>query len=410
MQNKKIWVAIAPLFLVLFIDAMGLGLLFPLLNSIIIDKSSAFLPLTLSLNTREFLYGLTVGIYMLSWFFGAAILGELSDKMGRKKSLLICLIGAFMGYFLSALSIGWHSLAILIIGRIVAGFTAGSQPIAQAVIVDVSVPEEKARNIGFILLASSLGFVFGPIVGGVLSDSKLVSWFNFSTPLYFAAILSFINAFLLYYLFEETYPITGKIKIKLNVAIEIVQSAFKHKAVCKLSLIFLVMIYGWANFFSFISMYASEKFQFTPLMTSLMLGDLGVGFSLGCGYLVNYFNKRGSINTIISYSFLLSALFMLMVLIPSPIFLWLMMIPVGAGIAVGYSMIISLFSDLVSEKEQGWVMGVTGSIMALCFGLTGLITGYLSHFGVTIPIWLAVLGVAVSGVMMLIEDIAHKKN
>ncbi|AML48313.1 hypothetical protein AYM02_02945 [Coxiella burnetii] len=88
-----------------------------------------------------------------------------------KKGAVGCLIGSFLGYLLSAFAVGIHSLTFLILGRVIAGFTAGSQPIAQAAIVDVSSEAHKARNIGLILLAISLGFIIGPIIGGVLSDS-----------------------------------------------------------------------------------------------------------------------------------------------------------------------------------------------------------------------------------------------
>ena len=92
MSNQKSFAAIAPLFLVLFIDGMGLSLLFPVLNSIIIDTHSDFLLSTVSMTMRNFLYGMTVGIFMICWFFGAAFLGDLSDMIGRKKALMICLL------------------------------------------------------------------------------------------------------------------------------------------------------------------------------------------------------------------------------------------------------------------------------------------------------------------------------
>ena len=71
-----------PLFLVLFIDGMGLGLLFPILNAIIIEPNAGFIELSVNLNQREVLYGFIVGIFMLCWFFGAAYLGDLSDSIG----------------------------------------------------------------------------------------------------------------------------------------------------------------------------------------------------------------------------------------------------------------------------------------------------------------------------------------
>src|SRR3990167_11242446 len=131
----------APLFLVIAIDSMGLGILFPILSAMLISHGSHFLPNSTSDFLRELIYGVTIGIYMIAWFFGSAILGDLSDTMGRKKSLMICLIGATLGYAISAIAIGMHSIVFLIVGRVLAGFTAGSQPIAQAAIVDVSSDE-----------------------------------------------------------------------------------------------------------------------------------------------------------------------------------------------------------------------------------------------------------------------------
>ena len=176
MTSKTPLSLMLPLFLVLFIDGMGLGLLYPILNTIIIEPNAGLISESVHLSQREVLYGFIVGIFMLAWFFGAAYLGDLSDAIGRRKALLICLVGAFIGYFLSAVGIVQSSIVLLMLGRVIAGCTAGSQPIAQAAIVDISSNEHKARNIGLILPSVSLGFVFGPIFGGVLSDTRV--WFS----------------------------------------------------------------------------------------------------------------------------------------------------------------------------------------------------------------------------------------
>lgn len=369
MTTRKTLSVIAPLFLVLFIDGMGLSLLFPVLNSIIIDPRSDFLAASVSITTRDFLYGLTIGIFMICWFFGAAILGDLSDTVGRKKALMICLIGSFLGYLISAFAVLEHSLTFLILGRVIAGFTAGSQPVAQAAIVDISPPEHKTRNIGFILLAISLGFTLGPIIGGFLSDSQLIHWFNFSTPLYFASLIAFFNAGLLWLLFKEAFHQTKEVKIRLHHAINIFLSAFRHKRVRMLSLVLLVMIYGWSNFFTFISLFALQRYQFTSIKVSLVMADIGIGFSIASSYFIDIFVNRYHMKNIIVISFLLAALGILVIVaVHSSIFLWIMLAFIGAAVAVGYSTILALFSNQVGEDEQGWVMGVTGSIMALCFG------------------------------------------
>ncbi len=401
MYRQRSLMANFPLFIVLFIDSMGLGLLFPILNSLIIDPASTFLPAMTSISMRGFLYGLTVGIFMLSWFFGAAILGDLSDTVGRKRALVICLVGSFIGYFISALAIVYHSLTVLIVGRVLAGFTSGSQPIAQAAIVDISSPELKARNIGLILLAISLGFVFGPIFGGILSDPQLVSWFSFSTPLYFAAIISLLNAILLWYTFKETFHIVGKISIKLHHSIKIFISAFQHKKIRYLSLVLLVMILGWSDFFTFISMFVFHRYHFTPLKVSFYMGAMGVGFAIGCGYLVNFSSQRYTLKNCVIVGLLLSAMGVLAILlINNLVVAWLAVVFVGMVVALAYSIILTMFSNQVGEKEQGWVMGVTGSIMALCFGINSLLTGIFVQYGVSLPMAFAVVGLGISGLLM----------
>src|SRR5579872_201741 len=91
-SGKKFFIAAAPLFLVLFIDSMGLGLVFPILNALVFEPTAHFIHADLTKNIRNLLYGVTVSIFMFCWFFGAAFLGDLSDQIGRKKSLMICLL------------------------------------------------------------------------------------------------------------------------------------------------------------------------------------------------------------------------------------------------------------------------------------------------------------------------------
>lgn len=409
MNSNRSLLMVAPLFLVLFIDGMGLGLLFPILNGIIIDPTSGFLPTNLSLSEREFLYGFIVGIFMVCWFFGAAILGDLSDVIGRKRSLLICLIGAFIGYLLSAIAIVVHSTVLLVVGRMVAGFTAGSQPIAQAAIVDVSPPEHKTRNIGLILLAVSLGFIFGPMLGGLLSSPKVVSWFSYSTPMVFAFVISLLNAFLLWWMFSETFTVSGKISIKYHHAIHVFISAFKHPSIRWLSLAMLIMIFGWSNYFTFISLFLLKMYHYSTLEVSLFLATMGIGFSLGCGYFVEFCSKRFQPkNIVIVTLFITAGCVLITVLGPSVYYAWLCVIPIGLFLAVAYSTLLAIFSNQVSDKEQGWVMGVTGSIMALCFGLTSFLTGWVASFSVGLPLYLSVLGLG--GSAFLLVFIRSSKN
>lgn len=390
-----------PLFLVLFIDGMGLGLLFPILNTIIIEPQAGFLPESLSMTLRDFYYGLTIGIFMICWFFGAAILGDLSDNVGRKKSLMICLIGAFLGYLLSAFAIMIHSFWTLLLGRIIAGFTAGSQPIAQAAIVDVSTEEEKPRNIGLILLSVSLGFVFGPIFGGLLSNSNLVSWFDFTMPMYFAAAISLLNAIILNFSFKETFvKAKGPLKIRWNHSINIFISAFKHPSITRYSIVLLVMIFGWSNYFSFIPLYLLETYHYGAMENSFFLAILGLGFSIGC-YSVQVFTRSFRFDNIVIVGLSITALQVLISLISTAEWVvWVATFIIGISLSVAYSVLLTIFSNHVSSDEQGWVMGVTGSIMALCFGVTSVFTGLIAQVGASLPMLLAFIGLSLSALIL----------
>ncbi|AHE66453.1 MFS transporter [Legionella oakridgensis] len=404
MHQQKSLSSMLSLFLVLFIDGMGLGLLFPILNTILIDPQAGFLSPNLSMGLRDFLYGLTIGVFMICWFFGAAILGDLSDSVGRKKSLMICLVGSFLGYFISAIAILTHSFTLLLIGRIIAGFTAGSQPIAQAAIVDVSSEEQKARNIGLILLSVSLGFVFGPIFGGLLSNERLVSWFSFETPMYFAAGLSLFNAIFLHLTFRETFvKAHDKIQVRWHHAVNIFISAFKQASIKKYSVVLLIMIFGWSNYFSFISLYLLQTYQYSALENSFFLAVMGIGFSIGCGYLVNVCTRHFSLDgTVISGLLVTASLVMMTLLGKQQWVAWVATLLIGMSLSVAYSVLLTIFSNQVNDDQQGWVMGVTGSIMALCFGLTSIFTGIIAHVGAVLPMLLAALGLGGSATLLFL--------
>lgn len=400
-MSKQSLGSLLPLFLVIFIDAMGLGLLFPILSSVIIDKNVSFLAKETSLFMRDFLFSFTIAVFMFSWFFGAAFLGDLSDQIGRKRSLIISLLGAALGYWFSAIGILWANITMIIAGRVAAGFTAGSQAIAQAAIVDVSPPEHKSRNLGLILFAASLGFIAGPIMGGLLSNQHILRSFNFATPLYFATLLSLFTAILLYIAFKETATIKRKIEIKLYRPIEIFVAAFKNLKIRQLSLILLIMMYGWSNYYSFISLFLYQRFEYNSTEISLFLSILAMGFGVGCGFLVDYLTKRYRFKSIIVPCFLSTALWSLITLFSfNEIVAWLASFGTGITVGVGYSALLALYSNQVGQDKQGWIMGVSQAVSALSFGLSVFITGFLAHLVPTLPLIIACLGLLISGVLM----------
>jgi MFS transporter, DHA1 family, tetracycline resistance protein len=399
-HTKPLW-SVTPLFIIIFIDSMGLGLLFPILNDILVDPASSFLPDIVSASQRELIYGGIIAIFMLAWFFGAAILGDLSDRIGRKKVLMLCLAGTFVGYLLAGLSVLVHSMVLLVVGRIIAGFTAGSQPIAQAALIDISAPQKKARNLGLMVLAASLGFVFGPICGGVFSDNSLVSWFNFETPFYFAAILAVLNFGLLWRWFHETHQIKEPYQFRLYQALMIFIDAFKDRRIRFLSLVYLILVFGSGSYYTFISMFMLKRYHTSPLEISLFMAVMGVGYAFGAGVLVGFLSKRYILSRLVILACFVSALSVFVTLLfSSEAVAWAMTCLFGIAIAVAYSLMLALFSNQVDEMEQGWIMGVTCSIWALSYGVNALFLGKAASFSVSMPLVFSMLGLLLSGVIL----------
>ena len=382
----------SPLLLVLFIDTMSLSLIMPILNALIFDPQAHFLPPAISTPfLHNIIYGSSIGIFMVCWFFGATILGDLSDHIGRKKSLSICLWGVIFSYLISALAVSTHSVFLLLLGQAISGITAGSRPIAQAAIIDLSRPDTKARNIGLILFSLSLGFIVGPLLGSLFSDTHLISWFNYSTPFYIAALFSLVNVILLWRLFAETaLSSKGKFSFRPSQAITVFISAFRHEKIRNLSVLFFIFIFGWSSFYSFAALFLIKTYSFTLTKLNLFMVLLGVGFGLGTGVLVPYCSQHFPMrHTFFTVTVVAGILLLLMVVVNCAWMSWLLVAPIACCVATAHSIIITIFSDQVDAHSQGWVMGITRSIMAFVWAVNALLIGTLATWSVKLPIYVA---------------------
>ncbi|HBY55225.1 MAG TPA: MFS transporter, partial [Coxiellaceae bacterium] len=165
---------IIALFLIITIDTMGVGFVWPLLGPLFTSKTTTLFANSVSIQWRNILYGITIGTAPLFTFLGAPILGDLSDYIGRRKVLLVCLIGTAIGMGITALGIIFNQLLLLIFSRAWLGAIAASQVIAQAAIIDISTKENKSAHLGIISAANNIGFIFGPIISSLLIDNTLV--------------------------------------------------------------------------------------------------------------------------------------------------------------------------------------------------------------------------------------------
>jgi len=164
---------------------LGIGIIIPVIPALFFDDGGSFFTEAMSYENRSVIYGFLLAAFPIMQFFGAPILGALSDRHGRKPMLMLSLMGTMIGYFLFAIALLYGQLWLLFFSRMLPGFTGGNISIVYSAIADVSDGPERTKNFGMIGMAFGLGFILGPAIGGILADNSIVSWFNAATPFWF---------------------------------------------------------------------------------------------------------------------------------------------------------------------------------------------------------------------------------
>ncbi len=276
--NRK--AAIGFIFITLLIDVTGLGLIIPVVPKLIEDLLH-----TTNISKVALFGGLLTFSYAIMQFLFAPVLGNLSDKYGRRPVLLFSLLGFGLDYLLLAFapSIGW-----LFVGRIIAGITGASITTASAYIADISTPETRAQNFGMIGAAFGLGFIVGPMIGGLLGEMGP------RIPFLVAAGLALLNAAYGYFVLPESLDASNRRAFDWKRAnpISSLKNLSRFPAVAGLIVSFFLIYVASHAVQSNWSYFNIEKFKWTPKMIGISLAVVGVLVSLVQGVLVRFVNPK----------------------------------------------------------------------------------------------------------------------
>lgn len=385
LKHNKIFI-LAPLFLVLVIDTMGAGIIFPILTPLFMTPSESILPLATSETVRQLWYGITLTSWAVLMFIGAPFVGDLSDRIGRKKVLIICLVGDALGFIISGVGIQYSSLSLVIIGRLISGFFSGSQSIAQAVIADISSHQDKVNNMSWIIFANCIGFVLGPIAGGYLADDNIVSWFTYSTPFYVAGALALLNAVLLMMALVESYK--PKISSSINVikGLMVFTDAFTNKKVRWLSVALFIIEFTWTIFFVYVPVFVLQKYQYDNIDIAQYMSYMGLLFAIALTVGIKLCTRFLSYTKTVNVNMIAMGLgLILMATATSENEFWIYSIPVAIASSIAYSVLITMCSNRVSHDEQGWVMGVIGAVVAAAFSVGAFSASLLATMNSYMP-------------------------
>ncbi len=376
------------LMLVVFVDIMGQGLILPIINTLLIDPSSSFLPAGTTGDTRELLYGLLLGAFYFFWFFGAAYISKVSDYVGRKKGMTICLLGALAGYVLTVIAIEGSNYYLLLSARAISGFTAGNQPIAQAALVDISrTDRERTQNMGKVVAASALGLVAGPLIAGLLSDSAVMGKYaTLELPFIFAAVLVFITLALVQIFFHDTRVERRKIDFGLSEVFINLWRIRERPTILKISAVYFFAELGLNSFFIYMDDYTMERFHFGTLQNSILMTVFGLAMAFSSGVLVGPLSARFRKIPTVAFTVAVMAVSLTAFMVNGYSRLsYLLVVPVVVAFAICYPTMLALFSESAGADEQGWIMGVSIALFTLGSGMISLAGGGMMAISAYLP-------------------------
>ncbi len=393
------------IFLTIFIDMLGVGVIIPILPVLFFEPGAALFGPEVSEFSKSVLYGFLIAAYPFMQFFGAPMLGSLSDKYGRKPVLLISLVGTLLGYLLFAYAIHQQLLWLLFVSRMLPGFTGGNISVIFSSIADVSSSAERTKNFGLVGAAFGIGFVLGPTIGGLLADPGLVSWFSPTVPLLFVAALTVINIALVVVAFPETLRERKETGLSVLSGFRDVATAFQSESLRGIFGVVLLLSLGFTFFTQFFSVYLIQEFAWKEREVGFLFGWVGIWLAITQGLIVRRMAGRVLPAKALQYSIAGVSIAIGMLLLPREAWLFYAINPLIA-LAYGVSSpnLTSVVSALAGPQEQGQIMGIQQSMSSLGQFVPPIIAGYLNALDARLPLVAAAVLVALAwALFMLVE-------
>jgi DHA1 family tetracycline resistance protein-like MFS transporter len=357
MNKRKLFSVI----LVVFIDLLGFSLILPLLP---------YYAKTFGAN--GFVTGVLVSSYAAMQLLGAPVLGRLSDRFGRRPILLLSIFGTFLGFLLLGFA---STLWMLFASRLIDGITGGNLSVAQAYITDVTEPKDRAKGLGLIGAAFGLGFIIGPVTGGVLSQ-----W-GYAVPAFVAAGLAFINLVLVFFWLPESLTpekraqmTEKKPSVSMNALLVALRRPFSG------SLLITRFFFGlaFAIFQSIFALYALTRFNLTAAQTGYVLTYVGILVVITQGFLVGRITHRFREDILIGVCMIVMAFGLLgWALAPSIPVLLIIMTAISIPGGLLNTILTSTLTKAVATDEVGGIIGFSTSIESLTRVIGPTLGGYL---------------------------------
>ncbi len=388
-----------PIFLIVMVDVLGLTIILPLLPFY-----------AERLGASPTVVGLLVATYAACQLVAGPLLGQMSDRVGRRPLLLVSQVGTFIGFLMLAWAGFAGLLWMVFLSRVIDGLTAGNLSLAQAYISDVTRPEERAKSFGMIGVAFGVGFLIGPAISGFLST------FGYQYPVFAAAALSATSILATYFLLPSAPVVPDADKrdgppLPAGRRLRVLDwgtyaAYFQRPVLAGLLWQFFTFTFTFATFISGFALFAERRYTwnghpFGPKEVGYIfayVGFLGIILQGGLiGRLVKRFGEEklvasGFVAATVGFSLIGFTYHLTGLLVASSI--------ASFGTGVLRPALTSLITRRAGREEQGVVLGLTQSLMSISQIVAPVIAGFLIDHALLTP-W-AIVGAAVSAVGIVI--------
>ncbi len=360
---------LALIFLTIFIDMVGFGIMIPVLP--VYAEGTKF-------NATPLQLGFLVGIYSLLQLICGPIFGKISDRVGRKPVLVFSILGTAIGFVILGAA---NTLWMLFLGRIIDGASGGNIATAQACIADVTPPEHRAKSMGLIGVAFGLGFIIGPALGGWLGHA-----YGVAVPFYFAAGLALMNMLLVLAFLPETHGPEHRVQAHEKASLGEVFEGGQGRMIAMLIFAYLASIAGFSMMTALFALFCEHRLGLNIAHSSYVLAYVGVIGVLVQGGLIRRLLKRPIEKQLALVGAGILAVSMLAFARTQTV---AGLLVVCAGIAVGNGFVTPVLNGLASKhttrRAQGRVLGLMQSAGSLGRFLGPMLAFYLLTFDASGP-------------------------